>query len=198
VRLALVAAAAAALTARAEARPHPGKVVRVARGLRAFGTPRLCNLQADAVNQISGQCVGVAPAPGEIITVLDAQHVIARVRVSGVTAVGDGSCPDAGLWVITATALTGQLHFAEAVGVIDVPVDPRAGRLAKQLQTDTPVREILIDGNGDGEPDFRFVLYSCDDAGNATTRDALTCVDAAVANGRGYTPVRQDKIRQCL
>lgn len=206
MRLAVVLVGAFALVPGAGAAPRQGHVVRIERTSRAFaGVPRLCLIQADALNQASGPCYGTKPpAPGEVITVFDATHVVAQVRVTNVTPGNDPSCADSGQWIVTGTPISGQLSFQAGMSVIDVPLDTRVAKLTKDWRTphgrssagETVV--VAVDGDGDGGVDLEFVAFPCDDTGAPATNGGMQCLESWTVNGRGFELVHQDRYRNCF
>lgn len=205
--VAVVGTAALASSAGAGPRARPtGQVVRIERRPRGLpGTPRFCAIQADPLTGASGQCYGPAPTTGETITVLDTQHVVATVRITSVTPYNDGGCTEGAQWIVAGTPITGQLSWQLSGGVIDVPIDPHAGR---QLQIDhSPTGHgagidgsvIGIDGNGDGVAEVEFVSFQCDDSGSAASSNATSmCLEVWVPSGRSFERLRQDRIRNCF
>jgi len=199
----MLVGAALALAASALAEPRPGKVVRIERAPKGPpGTPRICALQNDPAMQ--GFCIGVAPQPGELITVVDSQRMLGALRITQVTPV-DVGC--AQLWQFTASLESGDPSQAQGQtwGVIDVPVDPRGGHLiaVDAAPTGHPPQTdqiVAIDANGDGSPDVEFVMFQCDDAGNiGSAATGFNCLDVwQRTGGHHFDRVREDRIKNCF
>jgi hypothetical protein len=197
--------AAVALTAPAGAKPHAGKVVRVVRRPRGLGgVPRLCLLQADALRQVSGNCMGPAPAVGDLVNVFLDQRVVAVVRLTAVAPATDTACLVPLAWIVSGTPVSGQPSFASGTGLIDVPLDARVARIVNEDHP--PVARVggvdptvtAVDGNGDGIPDFELISYFCDDNGTPVAGTGPnSCMDSWQVSGRGFERVRQDMIKTC-
>jgi hypothetical protein len=176
-RLPLVAGLAAAVAlaalpgADADARPRPGKVVRVDRP-RAVGrrAPRLCQL---APRELRGQCFGRAPTVGEVASVLDESGVLAQVRVLSAQETRD-PCGNVSLWEVVYERVRGDpagraSHLALAV--FDLALGPRARVVANPGDLAAPGGPAwaqtwsAIDVDGDGAADFALVGYPCDARG---------------------------------
>jgi len=200
----LVLVGIAAVSASAAARPRTGKVVRIERASRALsGVPRMCQLQADPLNQVAGQCYGPAPSAGDTVTVLDAQHVIATVRLASVAPMPDVSCADSGFWMVTGSPISGQTTFSMSSAVIDVPLDPRSARVGREdrspsgRQAGVDNVTLAVDSNGDGVPDYDLVTFTCDDSDTPTTGGQSMCLEWYASSGHGFDRVRLDRVRIC-
>jgi hypothetical protein len=201
LRLAVVVIA---LSAAADADPRAGRVVRVERGpKRALGTPRWCEMNT---GDLSGFCVGKQPAIGERITLVGDRKVLGVAAVIA-TSPYMSSCNDSTLWQVQSRLELGDLagQAGLEVGVIDVAVDLRAGKLVSVDATRTPLGAGVvvdtvkaIDTDGDGVPDVELVVYYCDDNGTPTQAQDAKCVDVWMAYGkRKFERARQDRVRNC-
>jgi hypothetical protein len=167
VGLAIIAAATASASAPAGARP--GHVVRVERPLhRGSGTPRFCGMPAPNMGRYS-YCFGAAPVPGDTIALLDLSHYLGSLRIAEVEPMA--ACRTGGvMWKVRVEGeLTEQTDVAQAIGFIDVPLDPRRAHVVTppKLPPDADL-VVAVDGDGDGAIDVEFVIRPCDT--NATTR----------------------------
>jgi hypothetical protein len=205
VRLASVVVGIVASAQDASARPHNGKVVRVERASRVYsGIPRFCLVQSEPPGQVSGQCFGVAPLAGDVMTVLDDSQVVATVQIANVTAATDPSCSDSGIWVVTGSPISGQQKFQDSKAVIDIPLDPRVARIVHDDRSPTghstgvDSMTIAVDSNGDGATDYELVAFACDAAGvPVTTTVTGTCLEWYAVGRHGFERVRQDRMRIC-
>jgi hypothetical protein len=189
--------ALAALAPSAAAGPRAGQVVRVERAARGLGgTPRMCQLQSDPLIGVSGDCYGPAPQLGETIIVLDDSHVVASVRVSRVLPASDYDCSSL-RWTVAGAVIGGEHAWDAAMGVIDVPVDPRLGRL-ERVQLGPTDWQIGVDRDGDGQRIVRFSHFDCDDAGVASSAPTSTCLEVTASRPRGgFERLRLDRARAC-
>jgi hypothetical protein len=203
----LLAALAASLASRpdADARPRPGKVVRVDRP-RAAGrrAPRLCQL---APRELRGQCFGKAPAVGEVAAVLDESGVLAHVRVLSAQETRD-PCGNVSLWEVAYERLRGDpggrtSHLALAV--FDLALGPRArvvpnpGELAAPGGPAWAQTWSAIDLDGDAAADFALVGYTCDASGAPRPggRDAF-CAEYWFRDGGVWARQRVDVTPVCF
>lgn len=169
------------------------------------GAPRLCSISSDG-GGVTGYCMG-KPEIGEIIDVLDGNHMVATVRVASTSPYNDCNS-DATVWMTAGTTETGDLASAQGPtwGVIDVPLDPRAAHLVTVAPDRSPTGHSsgdqieAIDENGDGDPDIEFVSFGCDDLGNSTTLGPATgnCLEVWVASHHGgFDRVSRTRARTC-
>ena len=188
----------------AKAGPRAGKVVRIERKAAGFtGHPRFCSIQA---SDFYGSCTGTrAPEIGDRLVAVDRNHVIGMLRVTTVQPQSDG-CSQTYNWTIQTVAETGDFSHAPGLvlGLADVSVDPRGGRLLDVDKTPTghawgTDQIFAVDNNGDGNADVEFVQYACDDFGNASTVSATSyCLDVWTQNAsKGFERLRQDRFRTC-
>ena len=199
----LAVVAGSLLAVRAGASPHvrDGQVVRVERSPHGLsGTPRYCRLQADPLSGVvSGDCFGPAPQAGDRIVVLDTTHVIATARVTRPPAHTNDACSDAE-WLVEAVQTSGQGAWESEIGLIDVPVDPRAGRIELGARPSAGSSEwtIGVDRDGDGDRIVEFVGFQCDDNGEPTTHAATSsCIEVRVPTAHGPERLRVDRSRNC-
>jgi hypothetical protein len=195
---------AVALCTSAGAAPRAGKVVRVPRKTAGFtGHPRFCAVHP---GDMFGHCTGAKePQVGDRLTAVDANRVLGVLRVTQVQPYNDG-CQATSQWMIQTTLDSGDLANARGLmlGVADVPLDMRSGRIAGIDKSPTGHAQgtdtiYAIDGNNDGTVDVAFIQYPCDDAGNATlTATTSTCHEVWTAQtGRGLERLRHDRFRTC-
>ncbi len=193
-----------ALVSSAGAAPRAGKVVRVARQAAGFaGAPRYCSIQP---SDFFGTCVGNrAPEVGDRMVAVDRAHVIGTLRVTSVQPYADG-CQQTYNWMVQTVAETGDFATARGLvlGLSDVNVDPRGGRLLDVDKSPTGHawgndQVFAIDNNGDGNPDVEFVQFACDDFGNVSTTSATsTCQEVWTATvAHGFERARADRFRTC-
>ncbi len=188
----------------ATAAARPGKVVRVERRARAqSGTPRMCTLSGA---DLSGYCIASKPPEvGNRLQILDSTRALGVVRLTAVTAVPD-ACMQNVVWMIQGALESGDLTKPDGgmIGVLDVAVDPRAGKL---VQVDHPAtghpfgtdQVWAVDGNGDGSVDLEFVQFACDDGGAPGPTASGTCVEVWQQNPAGrLEKSRQDRFRNCF
>jgi hypothetical protein len=153
-----------------------GRVVRVERAGGTSVAPRLCELRGDA-----GTCVGDEPKVGEIIVVLDEQHVIAEVQIVAAPTVV-ASC--ANLWTVKTRPSRGAVSDGEGIGVIDPSLDLRRAHVLDKSHLPASPSGLAgdevwraIDRDGDGAADIVFTHYSCDSAGALVSGGAQYCLD---------------------
>jgi hypothetical protein len=183
---------------------RPGKVVRVERRARAAGgTPRMCTLSG---SDLTGYCItSKAPEVGSRLTVLDGTHTLGVMRLMSVTEPPE-MCGQHTVWMIQGALDSGDLSKPDGgmIGVLDVPVDPRAGKL---VQVDHPAtghafgtdQVWAVDGNGDGAIDVEFVMFACDDGGAAGPNPTGTCIEVWQQNATGRLErSHQDRYRNCF
>jgi hypothetical protein len=188
----------------ATALARPGKVVRVERRARVpEGTPRMCTLSG---SDLTGYCItSKAPEVGNRLTILDGVHTLGIMRLTAVTEPPE-MCGQHTVWMIQGSLETGDLAKPEGgmIGVLDVPLDPRAGKL---VQVDHPAtghafgtdQVWAVDGNGDGAVDVEFAMFACDDGGAAGPNPTGTCVEVWQQNATGrLEKTRQDRFRNCF
>lgn len=160
-----------ALAPAAEAEPRArGKVVRVERRRGSVAIPRICSVQPDG----KAFCFGDAPAPNELITVLDQSGVVGEARVVGPTPFPGGmvlTCKV--VWPISVKIVSGDLSqvSGQSVGVIGGDLHPRRARLVPDDALpaappgSTSEKVVLaIDGDADGTADIEFTESSCNGA----------------------------------
>jgi len=199
----VLALVGASLGASAGAAPRPGKVVRVERKPRGIsGMPRYCSISSD----MSGYCLGgKQPEIGEHVVVIDSQRTLGVVRITTVTPLPD-QCNQNAVWMIQGMLETGDLASpqGQTLGVIDVPIDPRGGRLVTVDRSPAGhpwgTDQIQgVDSNGDGNVDLEFIQFPCDDAGTQASAATGTCLEVwAATTGHGLARIRQDRVRNCF
>ena len=191
------------LCASAFAAPRAGKVVRVERRPQQIvGAPRYCTVSpSDNV----GYCITTtAPEVGERMTVVDNAHVLGSIRITQVTPLSDG-CQTNGSWMTQGTLESGDLSTPQGamIGVLDVPVDLRTGKLINidtspsghQYGTDTIY---AIDNNNDGNPEVELVQFGCDDSGSYSTQSTGLCTEVySVRSNKGLEKIRSERVRTC-
>jgi hypothetical protein len=183
---------------------RPGKVVRVERRARVrMGSPRMCTVSA---GDLSGYCItSKPPEVGERLSIVDSQHPLGVVRLTTVATVPD-ACTQNVVWMIQGTLESGDVSKPEGamIGVLDVGIDPRAGKLVQvdHAATGHPFgtdQVYALDGDGDGAVDIEFVQFACDDAGTPGPNATGTCVEVWQANTAGRLErTRQDRFRNCF
>jgi hypothetical protein len=203
-----VALATSALATATLAGPRSGKVVRVARESRGLAASlRFCTLESSGFGQPNGKCYGPAPQVGDVVTALGEDRVVAVVRLTSVTPSADPACPDSGEWAVAGNQLSGLSAYATTSAVIGLQLDPHTARLATGAQVNTGRQAgvdavaMAIDANGDGNADYAFVAFQCDDGGSPTPPAAATsymCLEWYMLTGRTTERVRQDRSRLCL
>lgn len=188
----------------ATAAARPGKVVRVERRPRQrTGVPRMCTISS---GDLSGYCItSKPPEVGDRLSIIDNQHPLGVVRLTSITAVPD-ACAQNVVWMIQGALDSGDLAKPDGaiIGVLDVGLDPRAGKL---VQVDHPAtghgfgtdQVYAVDADGDGAADVEFVQFACDDAGNTGPNATGTCVEVWQPNAAGRLErTRQDRFRNCF
>ena len=89
------------------------------------------------------------------------------------------------------------------IATLDLPLDLRLSKLVnvdkspggRPWGTDTIY---AIDRNGDGNVDFEFVQYQCDDSGNQSINATGTCFEVwAMMPGRGLEKIRSERQKHC-
>jgi hypothetical protein len=188
----------------ASAAARPGKVVRVERRARLHaGSPRMCTVSA---GDLSGYCItSKPPEVGDRLSIIDNQHPLGVVRLTTVSPVPD-ACAQSVVWMIQGALESGDLSKPEGamIGVLDVGLDPRAGKLVQvdhaatghPFGTDTVY---ALDADGEGAVDVEFVQFACDDGGNPGPNANGTCVEVWQANSAGRLErTRQDRFRNCF
>ncbi len=193
---------ACALVAPADARP--GKVMRVERHAhRLRGEPRLCSVVPESMQ---AYCYGKQPEIGAKLTVVDQTRVLGVLVVDKAEPLGACRGLAGSLW-------TAHLHNDSGValassetgtsGLLDVDVDPRAGKLVKVDEVPggrpvTPEQISAYDLDGDGRADLEFLAFTCDETGNPVT--TLTsgspdqCIELWYGNGHNFEHLRTDRI----
>lgn len=204
IRLAVVALALPLVGDIAGATPRAGRIVRVeSRPKRAHGNPRWCEMNT---SDLSGFCVGKQPGIGERVTIVGDHKVLGIATVTAASPYMS-TCNESTLWQVQSRLESGDVggQAGLEVGVIDIDVDPRAGRLVTIDAARTPLGSAAtidavkaIDADGDGAPDVELVVYYCDDAGNPAPGQDAKCVDVWVATRKHkFERVRQDRVRNC-
>jgi hypothetical protein len=143
-----------------------GKVVRIER-VRANkqASPIICEVKAD----LSGECIGGKPLEGDVIAVVDAQRVVAEVRVLS-TAPANPKC-DA-MWRIKTAKLSGDLttgHHQQNIGVVDAELEARGRHVKDETLNRSQVPNAAanskaalgIDRNADGTSDIVVTWAQC-------------------------------------
>jgi len=188
----------------ATAAARPGKVVRVERRARVpGGTPRMCTLSG---SDLTGYCItSKAPEVGNKLQILDGTRTLGTMRLTAVTEPPE-MCGQHTVWMIQGALESGDMSKPDGgiVGVLDVAVDPRAGKL---VQVDHPAtghpfgtdQVWAVDGNGDGAVDVEFVMFACDDGGAPGPSPTGTCIEVWQQNAVGrLEKSRQDRFRNCF
>jgi len=196
MRPALVATGLA-ICAIASAAPRPGKVVRVERAFgKPAGAPRACSVTP---GDLVGSCFGKKPEVGDLMTVLDAHHVVAVLRVESVSPIG--SCTSGQPWMVQNKLESGQLDTnlsdPALVGLLDVAIDARTAHVVKvdrgpDNHAIAPDKVYAIDTNGDGTPDLEFVEVAC--ASSASTGSS-ECIEVWYSSGRRFELLRTDRVQ---
>jgi len=181
----LVVATALLGVAAPEAAPRAkGKVVRVERRRSSSVTPRICDVQADR----TGNCFGVEPKLGDLITLLDDSGVIGEARITEVAPfalAGRGKGCD-GLWTVKTEMLRGSISsgVGRTMGVVDPAMHPRLGKLVPKEQLQSPsgrqdeTPQIGFDRDGDRTADIILSQSTCDGQGSM-------CIEEWVRGGDG-------------
>jgi hypothetical protein len=192
------------LAVSAAASPRAGKVVRVERRARLHtGVPRMCTISE---SDLSGYCItSKAPELGDRLAIIDNQHPLGVVRLTTVSPVPD-ACTQSVVWMIQGTLESGDLsrHDGSMIGVLDVGLDPRGGKLVQvdHAATGHPFgtdQVYALDADGEGAVDVEFVQFACDDTGNPGPNANGTCVEVWQTNAVGRLErTRQDRFRNCF
>jgi hypothetical protein len=184
-----VVAVGLVLAAAAEARPRPGKVVRVDRPRASSrGAPRLCQL---APRELRGQCFGRAPAIGEIAAVLDESGVLAHLRVVSAQESRD-PCGNVSLWDVSYERLRGDPAARQSYLTLATELAAPGGPAWAQTWS-------AIDLDGDRGADFALVGYTCDASGapQPGARDAF-CAEYWFRDGGAWSRQRVDVTPVCF
>lgn len=186
---ALAAIATLALGPVSEAAPQGGKVVRVERHpLHALGKPRYCVFTPGLLTD--GECFGAPVEPGETVTIVSVEAVVAQLHITHVTP--DQSCASAGgSWSVTGELLNDPLplpgvatatNLGNALGgVVDGGLDPRHAKLValdaspSGRQTDSDF--VGYDTDGDGRTDLMFDHFMCDAQGQPSQGMTAQCYE---------------------
>lgn len=205
---ALAAVAALAVGPVGEAAPRGGKVVRVERhSRRALGKPRYCVFAEGDLTD--GACYGAPVEPGETITIVSSEAVVAQLRVTHVTP--EQSCAGGGgSWSVAGELQDDPLPLAAGVatgtglgGVVDGGLDPRRAKMVtldaspSGRQTDSDF--IGYDTDGDGRTDLMFDHFMCDAQGQPSQGMTAQCYEvwSVQPHTREQRRLRLDVVPQC-
>lgn len=190
VRSALAVVVALAASAPASARP--GKVTRVERrGGGPHGMPRFCSVSVQPQGvESTGYCFGPRVDVGEVVDAVNGDRGV-QLKISKVDPYTT-SCATQGttaVWLFHAAVITDTApttNPAGFYGMIDggldlhhahvVDVKPPSGR--------TDQTDVGIDCDGDGNADFIFVMFGCDDNSQPSTSSTNQCYEMWVGDGR--------------
>jgi hypothetical protein len=143
-----------------------GKVVRIERPrTKAAISPILCDIRAD----LTGNCVGSEPRPGDIVSVISDQRMVAEVRILS-SSTQSPQCQ--GMWNVKTEKLSGDLtrRGSMVVGVVDPELDRRAATVNQDAtinqreipNADPSTKAVLgVDRDGGGSPDIVLAWSSC-------------------------------------
>nr|HEX4312742.1 hypothetical protein [Kofleriaceae bacterium] len=221
LRLAVACAVTAVAVTAAATPAKPGKVTRVERrGSAPRGTPRLCSLsvQEDASTKVleaNGYCFGNDVRVGETITAFNGSKG-GTLRIDqtspystcsgGATTLGQSSSSTGapGVWIVHGAIDANSMSSQDAggyYGMIDGGLDPARARIV--VMTTSPSGRpadsstLGVDRDGDGNPDFAFVSYLCDDSMAPTQTATNQCYEMYVADGHGMRRVHAEQLKSC-
>ncbi len=209
---ALAALATIAAGPASDAAPPAGKVVRVERhSLRALGKPRYCVFAEGDLTD--GTCFGAPVEPGETVTIVSSESVVAQLRVTHVTP--EQSCSGGGgSWAVAGELLDDPLSLPAGVavtnrlgnalgGVVDGGLDPRHAKMvsidASPSGRPTDSDFIGYDTDGDGRTDLMFDHFMCDAQGQPSQAMAAQCYEVWSVQPRTHEQrrLRLDIVPQC-
>lgn len=172
-----------------------GRVIRVERTNRgATVAPRFCLLRAEG-----GMCFGEQPVPGQIVRILDEQHVVAEIQIAEATSSVAG-CPN--VWMVKTREVNSVPIDSDGLGVIDPHLDPNRAHTLDRAHIPASPSGLsgedvwqAIDRDGDGSADIVVTRYVCDSAGKPVTQGTTYCIDVWAQTGSGMT--RTTHFSQC-